>query len=90
MNRLQKEYAPRGLDIIAITQERPEDVVPFLEKNGVEYPVYQDGGGRLFREFEVRGIPVAVLVDEEDMVIWSGSPSSSTLHELIEKHLSSG
>jgi len=46
LNALRAEYAPRGFEVVGVAVDFPEDVVKFMEKRPIDYPVLigeQDG-----------------------------------------------
>ncbi len=70
-----------------MTKEGASVVEPYLKKHGVKYPVFQDVDGQLHQQFEVRGIPQAFLVDEDNVIVWSGHPASPQLHQAVTDRL---
>ncbi|TAJ11852.1 MAG: TlpA family protein disulfide reductase [Planctomycetota bacterium] len=76
MNKLQEEYGPKGLSIVAITgtNESKADTEAWVKRFKVQYP-YAYEAGKLSNHFGVRGIPAAALVDADGKVVWSGHPA---------------
>jgi len=76
LNELQEKFGPKGLSIIAVTDEGESDTVKWVENKGAQYPYAYDKGGKLARHFGVRGIPDAVLIDATGKVAWRGHPAA--------------
>jgi len=84
LNRMHEELASRGLEIVAVTQEDVEHVLPYVRENGIRYPVYSDPSGEVHRSYGVTGAPLAFLVDAENRVVWSGSPASGEMQSVLQ------
>lgn len=68
VEKLYKEYAPRGLEVIAISIDtKQETVAPFLKKNGYTMPVLMDDGKTL-KLYNTRIIPTVFLIDRTGVV----------------------
>jgi len=74
LNRLQREYGPRGLRVIGIAREPPAELAEFTRRVPLDYPVGCDPGGVLFAKMGLRSLPYAVLVDRNGIVVWQGDP----------------
>jgi len=82
---LHKQYAPKGLVIVSLTNEPKETVEPFAKQMGM---IYALGGGSMSgRDYRVRGIPHAFLIDPSGSVVWRGHPLSPGLNEALRKQL---
>ncbi|MBM3977131.1 MAG: hypothetical protein FJ299_09090 [Planctomycetes bacterium] len=79
MNKLQEEYGPKGLSILAITgtRESKPKTEAWVKRFKAQYP-YAYEKGMLSKHFGVRGIPAAALVNAEGNVVWSGHPAELT------------
>lgn len=88
LNKLNRQYASKGLVVIGLTKEDPQKVATFMNDHSMDYAVGIDPRGALARHFGVRGIPHALLVDSSDKIIWEGHPSGLT-DEWIQKALTS-
>lgn len=75
LNRLQREYGPRGLRVIGIAREPPAELAEFTRRVPLNYPVGCDPGGVLFAKMGLRSLPYAVLVDRNGIVVWQGDPA---------------
>ena len=68
VEKIYKEYAPRGVEVVAISIDTKQGTVaPFLKKNGYTMPVLMDDGKTLKR-FSTRIIPTVFLIDRTGVV----------------------
>ncbi len=78
LNALHEQYKDDKVIVVAVTNEDPDDVKPFVEDRGDEmtYTVAIDDEtktGRAYMEAaRVRGIPWAFVVDREGVLVWHG------------------
>ncbi len=83
LNAWQQRYAPLGLSIVGVTQEKQEVVERFMKMVAFQYPVGLDTDGKLHEDLRIIGLPYAVFVGKDHTVVWRGAPS--TIHDgLIE------
>lgn len=78
LNEIADRNRSRGLVVIGVSNEDESVVRPFMASSGQRYTIALDPGGKLFRDFQVRGIPHAVLADKTGRVVWSGHPARLT------------
>lgn len=71
LNELSDRYAER-VEIIGLTDEPRSQVEPFVQKMGMRYIV--GVGSATGREYGVRGIPHAFVIDLQGKIAWSGHP----------------
>jgi thiol-disulfide isomerase/thioredoxin/outer membrane lipoprotein-sorting protein len=97
LQRMQSEYAERGLVVIGIHDDSSssEEILRFMEGRGVTYRVAIDGedgnmGRATYRRYQGPGaIPMAVLIDRGGVVRWVGHPGAQrVLRSRIEDLLS--
>jgi len=81
---LDKQYRPRGVVIIGLTDEPKATVEPFARQMQMTYAV--GGGSSSSREYGVRGIPRVFVVDPSGQVVWEGHPMGG-LDQAIEEQL---
>lgn len=81
---MQESWKDKGLSILAVTSEGASDTEDFVESKGVRYAYAYDKGGKLGRYFGVQGIPDAVLIDADGVVLWQGHPGALE-ESLLEK-----
>ena len=86
LNALYQKYAPRGLSIIGVTQEKPELVERFMKTVAFHYPVGLDVEGKLHESLRIIGLPYALFVGRDNTIVWRGAPSGIN-DELIERLL---
>jgi thiol-disulfide isomerase/thioredoxin len=83
LTEMQREYGPKGVIIVGISDEKPETVAKFVAAQGdsMAYRVAVDTSKRSFRAWMTAygksGIPHAFVVDQSGKVAWHGFPSSS-------------
>jgi thiol-disulfide isomerase/thioredoxin len=68
LNALQKELAPAGLSIVAITEESPDTVRAYLEKEPVAFPVALDALSAAHRAYRISLYPTLVWVEADGRV----------------------
>ena len=73
---MQEKFGPKGLSILAVTDEGAGDTEKWVRNKGAQYAYAYDKGGKLARHFGVQGIPHAVLVDATGTVVWKGHPGA--------------
>jgi len=82
---LHKAHAPQGLVIVSLTNEPKETVEPFAKQMGMTYAV--GGGSTSGRDYRVRGIPHAFLIDPSGHLVWRGHPMDPRLAADLQKQL---
>lgn len=71
--KIHKEYGPKGVVVIGLSVDEDANAVPgFLQKLGVEYPVYM-AGSSITRAFGISSIPFNVFLDRKGDVVLAGS-----------------
>ncbi|TAN37485.1 MAG: TlpA family protein disulfide reductase [Verrucomicrobia bacterium] len=76
LNEIYKKYKDQGLEIVGITGENPSEVRAFIKKVPMDYLVAHDSGGKLAGKFGVTGIPHAIVVNKDNVIVWEGHPMS--------------
>lgn len=76
LNEIYGKYKARGLEIIGVTQEDRQTVRNFTKDVPIEYTVAHDTYGKLNDQFQIQGIPHAMIVDKTGKIVWEGHPSS--------------
>jgi hypothetical protein len=69
-----------------VTDEGQEPTVKWVAAKGAKYPYGYDKGGKMKRFFGVGGIPDAILIDPNGVVVWRGHPAGLK-KSTIEEHL---
>ncbi len=64
--KLQRAYRPQGLLIVGVSTEEMDKLEDFAIKNGVNYPVLVDSGGKVHHVYgPIRAIPTTFIIDKE-------------------------
>jgi len=70
-----EQWAPKGLVLLALSDEGSSTVEKAVEEHGMVYPVAAGSGAK--RAYGVSGIPAGFLIDHEGNVLWQGHPASN-------------
>ncbi|HCN30713.1 MAG TPA: hypothetical protein DIT64_18705 [Verrucomicrobiales bacterium] len=76
LNELYKKHKDKGLQIIGVTKEDRQTVRNFEKNIPIEYTVAHDTYGKLSEDFQIKGIPHAMIVDKTGKIVWEGHPMS--------------
>lgn len=79
-------YKGDGFVLVAINAgESVEDVNPFVEEFGLNFPVWIDSNGDALQAFGTTGLPTSFVVDETGTTVltWSGAISLEGLEEFV-------
>jgi len=68
LSLLEKTWAGKGLVVVRITNEPPEDVQAFLTRTHQSIPTLVNGDS-VSKQFSVGGIPTLVLLDKTGMIV---------------------
>lgn len=74
LNELYAKYKAKGLVIVGVSNEDAATVKAFMKKLPMNYTVALDPSGALGNQFNVRGIPHALVVDKSGKIVWEGHP----------------
>jgi peroxiredoxin len=69
MQALYERFSPRGLVILAISDETPEKVQPFIAAKQYTYSILLDPGRKVSQLFSVSGIPKSFLYDRSGKLV---------------------
>jgi peroxiredoxin len=69
LNALYKQFSPRGLVILAISDEEMAEVKPFVEERKIAYPILLDPGSKVHKALAVEGIPRTLLYDRQGKLV---------------------
>ncbi len=86
LNEIYKKYKDKGLVVIGITDENDNVVEKFMKQIPMDYAVAQDKDDDWSKQFGIKGIPHAMLVDKSGKIVWEGHPMQIDEKE-IEKLL---
>ncbi len=65
LEALYRRFSPRGLVILAISDEDAAKVQPFVTEHRFSYPILLDPGRKVNETFQVEGIPKSFVYDRE-------------------------
>jgi peroxiredoxin len=90
IERVQREYGPRGLSVLAISDEAPGVVAPWVTARGLTSTVLLDPGGAVMKAYRVTGTPTVYLVGRDGRLVgkavgtreWTG-PAGRALFEAL-------
>ena len=71
LERIHEEFGPRGLTVIGVSTDGPNNyakVRPFASRLGIRYPVALDGDGSMASRYQVRAMPTTILIDASGKV----------------------
>jgi thiol-disulfide isomerase/thioredoxin len=70
--KLRKEYASKGLEVVAVSlDEDPGAALPQAMKElGMDFDVYTDQDSKFAEAFNVRAIPLTIIVDRKGKVLF--------------------
>lgn len=70
MNEMQRQYASKGLVIVAVNLDQVhDDAETFLQKYQPEFTVRFDPSGQLAQSFKVRGMPTSALLGRDGKLL---------------------
>ena len=69
--KLRENYKDKGFEILGVNlDENPASMVPKVSKQyGIEFPVFVDPEGKLAELFNVRAIPLSVVINSERKIL---------------------
>jgi peroxiredoxin len=86
---LANQFKSSGLTVLTLTQDTAQDAKLWTDYNHVSLPVLLDPDGGAFKAFDVRGVPVTILVDENGKVVhyWVGLVDLSAMDSVLSATL---
>ncbi len=69
IDALYKQFGPKGFVVLAISDEKPETVSSFIEKNGYSYNILLDPGRTVNNSYGVQGIPKSFIYDRRGHLV---------------------
>ena len=88
LERLHREWGPKGLRIMAVTDEAPEAAKAFLQQNRYTLPAFIDRERTVFDHYRIGSIPQTLIIDRRGRVI--ASPEALSEAELVRAFQSAG
>ena len=93
IQKLYAEYRDQGFSVLAVNmtyQDDPFAVVPFVQENGLTFPLLLDETGEVAQLYELRSLPSSFFIDREGViqeVVIGGPMSEALLRTRIESLL---
>ncbi|MBI5955110.1 MAG: TlpA family protein disulfide reductase [Chloroflexi bacterium] len=93
IEKMYREYKDRGLVVLAVDmtyQDNPADVVPFIQKYNLTFPVLLDETGAVGAAYQLRSLPSSYFIDHFGViqeVVIGGPMSEALLRARIEQIL---
>jgi thiol-disulfide isomerase/thioredoxin len=70
MNQLQREWAPKGLQIVAINLDSQRDkALQFLQRHPAQFTVLWDAAGHSAKAYELQAMPMSYLIDPQGQIV---------------------
>jgi peroxiredoxin len=67
--KLQAAYNAKGLQTLAVFQEKPEAASDYVQKKGVKFLWVADPQGELWKTFDTKAMPTNILIDKGGRVV---------------------
>lgn len=93
MQKLYDEYKDQGFIVLAVNmtyQDNPAAIVPFVQENGLDFPILIEETGKVAEQYELRSLPSSFFIDRNGIiqeVIIGGPMSEALLRTRIESIL---
>ncbi len=82
-NKLSNKYKDKGVQYIAITDDKKNRLENFLKKVDVDFWVGRDDNGEEFKNYKVYGIPQMFIINRKGKVVYEGKFVSEKLIEEV-------
>jgi peroxiredoxin len=69
MDKLQRMFGVRGLVVLAVTSDRPESVMSYLENSHYEFTVLLDADSKVYDTYRIFVLPTSFLIDRQGRVV---------------------
>jgi peroxiredoxin len=72
LEMIHKEFSPRGLTVIGVSTDGPRSfskVRPFVARQSITYPIALDEDGNMQQKYQVRAMPMTVLIDTAGTIV---------------------
>jgi peroxiredoxin len=81
---LAKQYADKGLVVVAPSLDAEAKVDAFVKKHEIDYPNIADAK-KSAESFKVRAFPTMFLVSKDGKILWKGHFKNDALTQAIDK-----
>ena len=86
IEKVYNVYKDKGLVVLGVGREHTEeDLKPFIEKKGVEYPVIADTDRSIYAHFAERYIPRNFVIDRDGKIIYECAGFEESDFEIMIK-----
>ncbi len=89
LEALYKQFEPQGLVILGISDDDPEKVREFVQKQGTTYPVLLDPGSKVNELLHINGIPKTFVYDRDGKIV-AQSIDMRTRNQFLEMLAAAG
>jgi peroxiredoxin len=69
LEKIYREYGARGLEVLAIAVDDPNDVMTYTDLEPMSYPILLDPDGVVAGRYGVDALPTSVLVGKDGIVL---------------------
>lgn len=83
LEKLQQRFGTQGLIILAISDEDPDKVKPYIAQGKYSYPILLDPGRTVNERFHIQGIPKSLVYDRTGKLV-AQSPDMRTMGQFLE------
>lgn len=88
MNQLHREWAPKGLNIVAINLDNQRDkAMQFLQRHPAQFTVLWDAAGHSAKAYDVQAMPMSYLIDPQGRIVSAHRGFTDTLARATEADL---
>ena len=93
LSGLQERYRAQGLEVVGITNQQEEQVLPFIAdmREKMSYRIGIDRDDRTFEAYldalGVESIPYAFVVGGDGLILWHGHPMAEELEQVVAQVL---
>lgn len=93
IQKLYDEYKDQGFVVLAVNmtyQDNPSAVAPFMQNNGLNFPILLEETGKVAEKYELRSLPSSFFIDRNGIiqeVVIGGPMSEALLRTRIESIL---
>jgi peroxiredoxin len=69
LESLYKQFEPEGFIILGVSDDEPDKIREFVQKQGTTYPVLLDPGSKVNHRLHIEGIPKTFVYDREGKIV---------------------
>jgi peroxiredoxin len=69
LEALYRRFQAQGLVVLGVDDEDADKVRPFIERQGISYPILLDPGRKVNESFQIDGIPKTFIYDREGKIV---------------------